>query len=108
MRVFQLQRISAIAMVVFMTMHMIVVHYPPFHIDFSIILERMQNPVWKVIEILFLFFVLVHALSGMYAVLIDYEKVARYKKLIAVIALVAGIVGFIWGTLTVLAWQPPT
>jgi succinate dehydrogenase hydrophobic anchor subunit len=108
MRVFQLQRISAIAMVVFMTMHMIVVHYPPFHIDFSIILERMQNPVWKVIEILFLFFVLVHALSGAYAVLIDYEKVARYKKLIAVLALVAGIVGFIWGTLTVLAWQPQT
>jgi succinate dehydrogenase / fumarate reductase membrane anchor subunit len=107
MRVFQLQRISAIGMVVFMTMHMIVVHYPPFHIDFSIILERMQNPVWKVVEILFLFFVLVHALSGMYAVLIDYEKVARYKKLIAVIALVAGIVGFLWGTLTVLAWQPP-
>ncbi len=108
MRVFQLQRISAVAMVVFMTMHMIVVHYPPFHIDFSIILERMQNPVWKVIEILFLFFVLVHALSGMYAVLIDYENVARYKKLIAVLALVAGIVGFLWGTLTVLAWQPPT
>jgi len=108
MRVFQLQRISAVAMVVFMTMHMIVVHYPPFHIDFSIILERMQNPVWKVIEILFLFFVLVHALSGAYAVLIDYENVARYKKLIAVLALVAGIVGFIWGTLTVLAWQPPT
>lgn len=108
MRVFQLQRISAIAMVVFMTMHMIVVHYPPFHIDFSIILERMQNPVWKVIEILFLFFVLVHALSGAYAVLIDYENVARYKKLIAVLALVAGIVGFLWGTLTVLAWQPPT
>jgi succinate dehydrogenase / fumarate reductase membrane anchor subunit len=107
MRVFQLQRISAVAMVVFMTMHMIVVHYPPFHIDFSIILERMQNPVWKVIEILFLFFVLVHALSGAYAVLIDYENVARYKKLIAVIAMVAGIVGFLWGTLTVLAWQPP-
>ncbi len=108
MRVFQLQRISAVAMVVFMTMHMIVVHYPPFHIDFSIILERMQNPVWKVIEILFLFFVLVHALSGAYAVLIDYENVARYKKVIAVLALVAGIVGFLWGTLTVLAWQPPT
>ena len=108
MRVFQLQRISAVAMVVFMTMHMIVVHYPPFHIDFSIILERMQNPVWKVIEILFLFFVLVHALSGAYAVLIDYENVARYKKLIAVLALVAGIVGFLWGTLTVLSWQPPT
>ncbi len=108
MRVFQLQRISAVAMVVFMTMHMIVVHYPPFHIDFSIILERMQNPVWKVIEILFLFFVLVHALSGAYAVLIDYENVARYKKLIAVVALMAGIVGVLWGTLTVLAWQPPT
>lgn len=107
MRVFQLQRISAIAMVVFMTMHMIVVHYPPFHIDFSIILERMQNPVWKVVEILFLFFVLVHALSGSYAVLIDYQKVAQYKRVVAVVALIAGAGAFVWGTLTVLSWQPP-
>jgi len=63
MRIFQIQRITAVALLVFMTIHMIVVHYPPFHIDFSIIAQRMVNPVWKVIEILFLLSVLMHGLA---------------------------------------------
>ena len=71
MRIFQLQRISAIALLIFMTIHMIVVHYPPFHIDFSRIVERMDQPIWKAIDIVFLFFVLVHALTGAYMVLTD-------------------------------------
>ena len=47
-----------------MTIHMIVVHYPPFHIDFSRIAERMAQPLWQAIDIAFLFFVLIHALAG--------------------------------------------
>ena len=107
MRVFQLQRYSAIALVVFMTIHMIVVHYPPFHIDFSRIIDRMANPVWKAIDIAFLFAVLIHALTGSYAVLIDYQKVAPFKRVIAGVAVVVFIAAFIYGTMTVLAFQPP-
>ena len=107
MRVFQLQRYSAIALVVFMTIHMIVVHYPPFHIDFSRIIDRMANPVWKAIDIAFLFTVLIHALTGSYAVLIDYQKVAPFKRVIAGVAVVVFIAAFIYGTMTVLAFQPP-
>ena len=105
MKVFQIQRLTAVALLVFMTIHMIVVHYPPFHIDFSIIVERMVNPVWKVIEILFLFSVLLHAVAGAYAVLIDIEVVSRFKKVLAVLMIIAGIIAFIWGTMTVLSWQ---
>lgn len=107
MRIFQLQRFSAIALVIFMTIHMIVVHYPPFHIDFSRIIDRMANPVWKAIDIAFLFAVLIHALTGSYAVLIDYEKVAPFKRVIAGVAVVIFIAAFIYGTMTVLAFQPP-
>ena len=107
MRVFQLQRYSAIALVVFMTIHMIVVHYPPFHIDFSRIIDRMANPVWKAIDIAFLFAVLIHALTGSYAVLIDYQKVAPFKRAIAGVAVVVFIAAFVYGTMTVLAFQPP-
>ena len=105
MKVFQIQRLTAVALLVFMTIHMIIVHYPPFHIDFSIIVERMANPVWKVIEILFLFSVLLHAVAGAYAVLIDIEVVSRFKKVLAVLMIIAGIIAFIWGTMTVLSWQ---
>ena len=83
MRLFQLQRISAIALLVFLTIHMMVLHYPPFHIDFGRILERMADPLWKALDIAFLFFVLIHALSGTYAVLTDFDSVSRARKVLA-------------------------
>ena len=107
MQVYRMQRISAVALVFFMVVHMVVVHYPPGHIDFSRIIVRMANPVWKAIDIVFLFFVLIHALTGVYVVLTDSDSVARYKKVLAGGAAVLGIVAFIYGTMTVLAFQPP-
>ena len=107
MRVYRMQRISAIALVIFMTIHMVVIHYPPGHIDFSRIIDRMAQPIWKAIDIAFLFFVLMHALAGAYVVLTDVDKVAVYKKVLAGAAVVIGIGAFIYGTMTVLAFQPP-
>lgn len=104
MKIFQIQRLTAVALLVFLTTHMVVVHYPPFHIDFSIILERMSNPLWKAIEILFLFSVVLHGLSGAYMVLTDYKQVAKFKKVISVVVVVVGITAFILGTMTVLSW----
>lgn len=107
MRIFQMQRISAIALVIFLTIHMIVVHYPPFHIDFSRIVERLADPLWKGIDIVFLFFVLMHALTGAYMVLTDLERVNAYKRVLAILAVVIGIGAFIYGTQTIIAFQPP-
>ncbi|MCP5100835.1 MAG: hypothetical protein GY943_35235 [Chloroflexi bacterium] len=107
MNVYRMQRISAIALVIFMTIHMVVVHYPPGHIDFSRIIDRMANPVWKAIDIAFLFFVLMHALIGAYVVLTDSEKIATYKRVLAGAAVVIGVVAFVYGTMTVVAFQPP-
>jgi len=106
MRIFQLQRVSAIALVIFMTIHMVVVHYPPFHIDFNRIIERMAQPLWKGIDITFLFFVLLHALTGAYAVLMDLESVNKYKRVLVSIVFVIGIVAFIYGAMTIFAFQP--
>ena len=83
MRIFQMQRISAIALVIFLTIHMIVVHYPPFHVDFSRIIDRMAQPLWKAIDIAFLFFALMHALTGAYQVLTDVQRFNRFKRILA-------------------------
>lgn len=107
MRIFQMQRFSAIALVIFLTIHMIVVHYPPFHIDFSRIIERMADPVWKAIDIAFLFFVLMHAITGTYMVVTDLERFARYKRILIGLSIVVGVVAFIYGTQTIMAFQPP-
>jgi succinate dehydrogenase hydrophobic anchor subunit len=107
MRVFQMQRISAVALVVFLTMHMIVVHYPPFHIDFSRIVERMADPMWKAIDIAFLFFVLMHALTGAYMVLTDVERFGKMKRVLAGLAVAVGLWAMYYGTATILAFSPP-
>lgn len=107
MRLFQLQRISAVALVIFLTAHMVVLHYPPFHIDFSRIIVRMAQPAWKAVDIAFLFFVLLHALAGSYAVLTDCQFVSKVRKGLAAAALVLGLIGFVYGTVTILAFQPP-
>ena len=104
MHVFRMQRISAVALIVFMTIHMIVVHYPPFHIDFSRIVERMSQPLWQAIDIAFLFFVLMHALAGAYVVITDVERFSRGKRILAGAAIVIGIGAFIYGVQTVLAF----
>lgn len=107
MRVFQMQRISAIALLVFLTIHMVVVHYPPFHIDFSRIIDRMGQPLWKAIDIAFLFFVLMHALTGAYVVVTDVERFGRARRALAGLAIIVGILAFVYGAQTVLAFQPP-
>ena len=107
MWVFLMQRVSAIALLVFLTIHMIVVHYPPFHIDFSRIVERMDQPLWKAIDIAFLFFVLIHALLGAYMVLTDVERFDKHNRALAGAAVVIGIAAFIYGTMTVLAFEAP-
>ena len=104
MQVFRWQRISAVGLIVFMTIHMIIVHYPPFHIDFSRIAVRMSQPVWQAIDIAFLFFVLIHALAGAYVVITDVERFSRWKRILAAAAMVIGVVAFIYGVKTILAF----
>lgn len=104
MLVFRWQRISAVALIIFMTMHMIVVHYPPFHVDFSRIAVRMSQPLWQVLDIAFLFFVLIHALAGSYVVLTDVERFGRWKRFLAGAAVVIGIIAFFYGVWTIIAF----
>jgi succinate dehydrogenase hydrophobic anchor subunit len=107
MRVFILQRFSAIALIVFLALHMIVVHYPPGHIDFSRVIERLEDPLWKAIDIGFLMAALTHALTGTYAVLLDVERVTPLKRVLGVALIVLWMIGFAYGTYTVISFQVP-
>ena len=104
MRIFLMQRVSAIALLAFLTIHMVVVHYPPGHIDVSRVVDRLDNPLWKAIDIAFLFFVVMHALSGAYMVITDVERFDGYKRALAWVAAVGGVVLFVYGTQTILAF----
>ncbi|MFN2107565.1 MAG: hypothetical protein ACK2UJ_21995 [Candidatus Promineifilaceae bacterium] len=104
MRVFNMQRVSAVALLIFLTIHMTVVHFPPFHIDFSRIADRMADPLWQAIDIAFLFFVLMHALAGAYVVLTDVERFSSIKRFLAGAAIVIGVLAFFYGVQTILAF----
>jgi succinate dehydrogenase hydrophobic anchor subunit len=104
MRIFLMQRLSAIALLVFLTLHMVVVHYPPGHINVDRVLERLDDPIWQVIDIAFLFFVLLHALTGAYMVITDVERFNVYKRALAWVSVVAGALLFVYGTQTILAF----
>ena len=106
MRVFQMQRLSAIALLFFLTIHMVVVHYPPGHIDFSRIIERMGDPLWKAIDVAFLFFVLMHALTGAYVVLTDWRRISNIRRALLITAAVIFVGAFVYGTATIIAFQP--
>lgn len=106
MRIFQMQRFTAIALLAFLTIHMMVLHYPPFHIDFNRVIERLADPLWKAIDIAFLFAVLVHALTGTYMVITDLDRFTPYKRWLAWGAVVVGLFAFYYGTITILSFQP--
>ncbi|MEP0761688.1 MAG: hypothetical protein HRF48_03030 [Chloroflexota bacterium] len=104
MRIFLMQRWSAVALLVFLTLHMVVVHYPPGHIDVDRVLERLDDPLWKAIDIAFLVAVLVHALSGAYMVITDVQRFNVYKRAFAWVGAFTGVLLFIYGTQTILAF----
>ncbi len=114
MRIFQLQRISAVALLVFMTIHMTFLHYDvqaahgarfaPYEIEFSTVIDRLQTPLWQGIDIAFLFFVLVHALTGAYMVITDLDRFTPYKKILMGAAVLIFIVAMYYGSATILAF----
>jgi succinate dehydrogenase hydrophobic membrane anchor protein len=104
MKIFQVQRLTAVALLLFLFMHIILMHYPPREMEYSNIVLYMQSPLMKVVESLFLFSVLVHALAGSYVVLTDYQAISKLKKLFAVVLPLAGIAAFIWGAITIWTW----
>ena len=109
MLTFKIQRWSAIALLFFLTVHMIFMHYvPPYYIDFHVVQSRLANPVWKTIDILFLLAVLTHGLAGTYQVITDFESAFTYRKAIVWAAVIIGVLTFIYGAITIWAFQIPT
>ncbi len=104
MRIFLMQRWTAIALLFFLTLHMVVVHYPPGHINVDRVLERLDNPLWKAIDIAFLGAVLMHALAGAYVVITDVQRFNVYRRALAWVVVIAGVLLFAYGTQTILAF----
>ena len=108
MKIFRIQRISAVLLLFFFVMHIVIMHYgfPLQEVNYENTINRMESPIWKGIEIAFLFSVVLHGLSGAYAVLTDYDKIAKFKNIIAPVLIAVGAWAMYIGTMTVLSWTP--
>jgi len=108
MKIFQIQRISAVLLLFFFVMHIVIMHYgfPLQEVNYENTIARMESPAWKVIEICFLFTVVLHGLAGAYSVLTDYDKIAKFKTPIAVALVAIGAWAVYIGSMTVLSWVP--
>ncbi|GAB4411090.1 MAG: hypothetical protein Kow00106_05180 [Anaerolineae bacterium] len=104
MRIFLMQRWSAVALLFFLTLHMVVVHYPPGHITVDRVLERLDDPLWKAIDIAFLAAVLIHALTGAYVVITDVQRFNVYRRALAWAGVIGGALLFVYGVQTILAF----
>jgi succinate dehydrogenase hydrophobic membrane anchor protein len=87
-----LQRISAILLLIFMSIHIIVAHYPARDINFNDVLTRLNYPGWKVFYILFLAVVLYHALNGVWVVISDFQGLRSFQKPLLGLTVLVGLV----------------
>ncbi|GAB4440976.1 MAG: hypothetical protein Kow00120_09270 [Anaerolineae bacterium] len=95
-RLYQVQRIAAIALLALLLIHTHFVRHIP-----------LDNPLWRIVDIAFLFTIVLHGLIGAYSVLAGGARVSRYRRALAAAVIVIGIVVFFYGARAILAFQAP-
>jgi len=101
------QRLSAVALVVLLGIHIFLDHFQgitkevsgsaePF-INFHGVSLRLGEFIYVVVDYLLLAFVLFHGLNGARTVVLDFDRFAKHKRAVDVAVWVVGIVTLIWG-----------
>lgn len=94
-RVYQLQRASAFALLALLLVHThFVVHMP------------IDQPAWRIIDIAFLFAMLLHGLSGAYMVLAGRRRSRQVRRVTFGLIVAVGVIAFLYGASAILAFQP--
>jgi succinate dehydrogenase / fumarate reductase, membrane anchor subunit len=100
------QRVTGIALLVFLLGHFFVTHYyPPGDITFEKVAERLTQPGWKFFNLAFLVLALFHGLNGGWTVLEDYLKEGWARIALFGALVMAALFLFVLGTLTILGFQ---
>ena len=71
------QRISGAVLLIVLIIHFWVLHFFPSQqgeVTFDIVMQRLQHPVWRAIDLLFLVVGLYHGMNGLLLVIHDYIR----------------------------------
>ena len=99
------QRISGAMLLLTLLAHFWVIHFfPPAHgeITFESVMQRLQHPAWKTIDLSFLIFALYHGMNGVFMVVHDYVHSNGLRILITAILWVVALWLLVFGSLTIL------
>jgi succinate dehydrogenase / fumarate reductase, membrane anchor subunit len=104
-----MQRITGLLLVPVVLAHLLVTHYVlgnptrgAFDVDYANVAERLANPWWKLIDLLFLGIVLFHGLRGVLVVINEGVHRPWLRVTLFCAALALGVVLAILGTVTIL------
>ncbi|MFH1863064.1 MAG: succinate dehydrogenase, hydrophobic membrane anchor protein [bacterium] len=101
------QRISGAFLLLALLAHFWVLHYSnDGEVTFQIVAQRLATPLWKTIDLAFLFFVIIHGFNGFIMVIHDYVHKHNLRLALVSLVWVLGIVIGILGFITILTFQP--
>jgi succinate dehydrogenase hydrophobic anchor subunit len=101
-----LQRFSAVLLLFFMFVHLLASHFPAREITFNDTLTRLAFTEWKLFYVAFLAVVLYHAMNGLWAVISDFDALARYRRSILAGVWLVGLVFLYLGAEVIWVFNP--
>lgn len=99
------QRISGAVLLIALLVHFWVLHFfaPPHgEITFDAVMERLQHPLWRALDILFLVVGIYHGMNGIMISINDYLHRPVLRIFVVGLLWVAALFFLIIGTLTIL------
>jgi len=100
-----LQRISGAVLLIALIVHFWVLHfYPPAggEITFDTVMQRLQNPLWRAMDLVFLVAGLYHGANGMLMLIHDYVRAAGIRIALVGVLWIGALFYLIVGSMTIL------
>jgi succinate dehydrogenase hydrophobic membrane anchor protein len=99
------QRISGVFLLLALLVHFWVLHFfAPEHgeITFGTVMDRLQNPLWRAFDMLFLVLALYHGMNGALLVVHDYLRQAGLRLVVVAGLWIGALYFLIVGSMTIL------
>jgi succinate dehydrogenase / fumarate reductase membrane anchor subunit len=100
------QRISGIALLVFLLSHFWVTHYfPGRDVTYQKVAPRLVQPEWKFFNLAFMVLALSHGLNGLWTISEDHIKRGWLRMTLFGVVLIAGLSLLVLGTLIIVTFR---
>lgn len=98
-----IQLLSGIFLLIVLGVHFWAIHYDTNNaaLTYELILKRLSNPAWKIMDTVFLALVLYHALNGLRSIILDFNLNKAMRGLLFWFCVIVAIACFVFGVNTI-------